>query len=305
MRKFITRLNFGLLRLVSLFWTGIFITTATNAAKAQATPPSQPEQIGSFLDAIGGDTKIAAMGDASQPPQRLLQSYPETLGYRVIKDKHMDPFQTADRVMAAYAQECLSHGGFMDAPTALNMRDLLAAQQSLTSSYGNAGDWQYLHKVAICSQNAEQVLGTLILLIEDKTPGRRAYGTVWLRNQSNRTLVIALPGVVALPGLSDHSLASAQLREDKRREREQQQQALAARADEEASARRKATQKAWADWRSALGVGAESHCGPVIALRGPMVEIANAGVALWFRREALYPVGARNGFGSLIPCHPE
>jgi hypothetical protein len=259
----------------------------------------RPMQIHGFLSSIGGDTKIAAMGDASMPPQRLLQSHVESLGYRVIKDKHMDPFQTADRVIAAYAQECLRHGGIMDGPKALNMRDLLADQQSLTSGYGNSGDGQYLHKVAICSQNADQVLGTVILLIHDKTPGRRAYGTVWLRDQSNRTLVIALPG------LADHSLATAQLREDKRLAQEQERQKLAARAAQEAAARRDATQKAWADWRKTLAIGAESHCGPVIALRGPMVEIANAGVALWFRRETLYPAGARNGFGSLISCQPE
>lgn len=305
MRKFLTGINFGLLRLVQLVWLGFFMTAVMNEANAQPTSLSQSEQIANFLSTIGGDTKIAAMGDASQRPQQLIHNLPDMLGYRIIKDKHMDPFQTADRVIAVYAQECLSKGGVIDAPTALNMRDLLAAHQSLTSSYVNAGDWQYLHKVAICSQNAELVLGTLLLLIDDKTPGRRAYGTVWLRDQSNRTLVIALPRVIALPGLADHSLASAQLREDERLEREQQQKVLAARADEEASARRKATQKAWADWRTTLAIGAESHCGPVIALRGPMVEIANAGVALWFRREALYPAGARDGFGSLISCRPE
>jgi hypothetical protein len=299
MRKFLIWLNFGCLLLAQQFWMGFFVTTAMNQAKAQTSSPEQPVQLDSFLDTIGGDSKIAAMGDASQPPQRLLQSHPQTLGYRVIKDKHMDPLQTADRVIATYAQECLTYGGLMDAPTALNMKDLLADQQSLTSGYGNSGDGQYLHKVAICSQNAEQVLGTLILLIEDKTPGRRAYGTVWLRDQSNRTLVIALPGS------ADHSLSAAQLREDKRLAQEQERQKLAARAAQEAAARWDATQTAWADWRKTLAIGAESHCGPVIALRGPMVEIANAGVALWFRREALYPVGARDGFGSLISCRPE
>ncbi|MFM2411131.1 MAG: hypothetical protein RL481_1959 [Pseudomonadota bacterium] len=299
MHKFLTWLNFGLLRPVSLLWVGVFITTVTNPAIAQANAPTEPKPIGSFLDAIGGDTKIAAMGDASQPPQQLIHNLPDMLGYRVIKDKHMDPFQSADRVMAAYAQECLSHGGFIDVPTALNMKDLLAAQQSLTNGYGTSGDGQYLHKVAICSQNAERVLGTVLLLIQDKTPGRRAYGTVWLRDQSNRTLVIALPE------LADHSLAAAQLREDQRLAQERQEQALAARADQEAAIRWDATQKAWAEWRMTLAIGAESHCGPVITLRGPMVEIANAGVALWFRREALYPAGARNGFGSLITCRPE
>lgn len=299
MRKFITGPKSWCLMLVQLVWMGFLVTTPVNQANAQATLPSKPEPIDSFLSTIGGDTKIAAMGDASRPPRQLIQNLPLMLGYRVIKDKHMDPFQTADRVIAAYAQECQSKGGSMDAPTALNMRDLLAAQQSLTSGYRNFGDWQYLHKVAICSQNAQQVLGTLILLIEDKTPGRRAYGTVWLRDQSNRTLVIALPG------LADHSLAAAQLREDKRLEQERRQQALAARAEQEASARWTATQKAWADWRSALAIGSESHCGPVIALRGPMVEVANAGAALWFRRDLLYPAGARDGFGSLISCRPE
>jgi hypothetical protein len=299
MCKFLIWLKFGCLLLVQLFWLGFFITTAMNQAKAQTNSQGQSAQIDSFLSTIGGDLKIAAMGDASQPPQRLLQSYPQTLGYRVIKDKHMDPFQTANGVIAAYAQECLSHGGIMDGPKALNMRDLLAVQQSLISGYGNTGDGQYLHKVAICSQNAEQVLGTVILLIHDKTPGRRAYGTVWLRDQSNRTLVIALPG------LADHSLASATLREDKRLAQEQERQKLADRAEQETKAKWAATQKAWAEWRKTLAIGAESHCGPVIALRGPMVEIANAGVALWFRREALYPAGARNGFGSLISCRPE
>jgi hypothetical protein len=299
MRTFLTWLKFGCLLPVQLFWISFFITTLSNQANAQAASDNRPMQIDGFLSTIGGDSKIAAMGDASMPPQRLLQSYPETLGYRVINDKHMDPFQTANGVVAAYAQECLTYGGIMDGPKALNMRDLLADQQSLTSGYGNSGDGQYLHKVAICSQNAEQVLGTLLLLIEDKTPGRRAYGTVWLRDQSNRTLVIALPG------LANHSLGAAQLREDKRLAQEQERQALAARTAQEAAARWDATQKAWAEWRKTLAIGAESHCGPVIALRGPMVEIANAGVALWFRREALYPAGARNGFGSLIPCQPE
>jgi hypothetical protein len=299
MRKFLTWLKLGCLQLVQLFWMSFFITTAMNQANAQLSSPSEPVQIESFLDTIGGDTKIAAMGDASQSPQRLLQSHPGTLGYRVIKDKHMDPFQTANGVIGAYAQECLRHGGVMDGPKALNMRDLLADQQSLTSGYGNSGDGQYLHKVAICSQNADQVLGTVILLIHDKTPGRRAYGTVWLRDQSNRTLVIALPGS------ADHSLSAAQLREDKRLAQEQERQKLAACAAQEAVARRDVIQKTWAEWRKTLAIGAESHCGPVIALRGPMVEIANAGVALWFRREALYPAGARNGFGSLIPCQPE
>jgi hypothetical protein len=299
MRTLLTWLKLGCLLLVQLFWMGFFITTAMNQAKAQTNLPGQPLQIDSFLDTIGGDSKIAAMGDASQPPQRLFQSHPESHGYRVIKDKHMDPFQTANGVIAAYAQECLRHGGIMDGPKALNMRDLLADQQSLTSGYGNSGDGQYLHKVAICSQNADQILGTVILLIQDKTPGRRAYGTVWLRDQSNRTLVIALPGS------ADHSLAAAQLREDKRLAQEHERRTLAARAAQEAAAKWAATQKAWADWRMTLAIGAESHCGPVIALRGPMVEIANAGVALWFRRETLYPAGARNGLGSLIPCQPE
>jgi hypothetical protein len=130
MRKFLIWLKFGCLLLMQLLWMGFFITMLMNQTNAQTSSPGQPAQIDSFLNTIGDDSKIAAMGDASQP--QLSQSRPETLGYRAI----MDPFQTANRVIATYAQECVSYSGIIEADTALNMRDLLAVQQSLTSGTG-------------------------------------------------------------------------------------------------------------------------------------------------------------------------
>lgn len=45
----------------------------------------------------------------------------------------------------------------------------------------------------------------------------------------------------------------------------------------------------WASWRAALVIGSETHCGPVLELRGPMVAVAYRKQAGWVRRERLYP----------------
>lgn len=45
----------------------------------------------------------------------------------------------------------------------------------------------------------------------------------------------------------------------------------------------------WASWRAALVIGSETHCGPVLELRGPMVAVAYGTKAGWVRRERLYP----------------
>jgi hypothetical protein len=68
-------------------------------------------------------------------------------------------------------------------------------------------------------------------------------------------------------------------------------------------AQRKAdNEKSWATWREKLAIGTETNCGPVIGLRGPMIEVANGGQASWFRHEQLFPVGARDTPGTLIRC---
>ena len=40
----------------------------------------------------------------------------------------------------------------------------------------------------------------------------------------------------------------------------------------------------WADCRAKLGVGSETHCGPVLELRGAMAQIAYGTQAGWVRR---------------------
>jgi hypothetical protein len=70
----------------------------------------------------------------------------------------------------------------------------------------------------------------------------------------------------------------------------------------EQEARYTANKVIWAKWRETLAIGSDTHCGPVIGLRGPMVEVANNAQALWFKREQLYPVGARNYDDLPIRC---
>jgi hypothetical protein len=43
-----------------------------------------------------------------------------------------------------------------------------------------------------------------------------------------------------------------------------------------------------AEWRKTLAVGTETHCGPVIEIRGPMVQVAYRTQPGWVRLERLY-----------------
>ncbi len=66
----------------------------------------------------------------------------------------------------------------------------------------------------------------------------------------------------------------------------------------------------WAAWRRALAIGSETNCGPVIDIRGPMIEIGlpaslrntNGPAEIWLKREQLYPVGAEFYSGGLVRC---
>jgi hypothetical protein len=70
----------------------------------------------------------------------------------------------------------------------------------------------------------------------------------------------------------------------------------------ELESRYRASLVIWAQWRKQLTIGSDTNCGPVIGLRGPMVEVANNAQALWFKREALFPVDARSASGVYIQC---
>ncbi len=50
-----------------------------------------------------------------------------------------------------------------------------------------------------------------------------------------------------------------------------------------------AYEQRWTDWRAKLAVGSETHCGPILELRGPVVQVAYGTQAGWVRRERLYP----------------
>lgn len=50
-----------------------------------------------------------------------------------------------------------------------------------------------------------------------------------------------------------------------------------------------ADERRWTDWRTKLAVGSETHCGPILELRGPVVQVAYGKQTGWVRRERLYP----------------
>jgi hypothetical protein len=88
---------------------------------------------------------------------------------------------------------------------------------------------------------------------------------------------------------------SAMKQQQQYAEKEQQRKA-------ELENRYRASLVIWAQWRKQLTIGSDTNCGPVIGLRGPMVEVANNAQALWFKREVLFPVDARSASGTFIRC---
>jgi hypothetical protein len=110
-------------------------------------------------------------------------------------------------------------------------------------------------------------LGAMAAIIVDRTPYKRKYkgdlaAGLLGSTLSNQTLIVALPAA------SVESRNAAARLDAERFARE----TLAVQQDAE---EQKARAAQLAEWRSNLKIGDESNCGPVIEVRGPMIQIAS------------------------------
>jgi hypothetical protein len=275
-RKYITYVEFTFLAGYHLLFLAVALSALWAAAAQTTTPPmtSNSFAITDFLSSLESNAEVKALGAPSSLQRRYLEENDTKLGYRIVKDKNKDAFQTANQFADAFARECVAKGGKVDEDDAPHVRHLLARQNTITSGTGITGVWAYQHRVAVCSKDDTIVLGHMAAFIHDNTPYGRTYksqliSSLLAKTLSNTTLVMAFPG---------NSTAS-------RRD--------IAKLDAERLAAAKAREAQLAQWQNALAIGDATNCGTVIEVRGPMVEIASGSQTLWSRRDVLYPAGYR------------
>jgi hypothetical protein len=266
MRQFLAWLEFWFLLLVQLLCICWYLTLLFSAALAQAQSTNAP---------------------ADQPPAKLgsfLDQYPVTksqakllkyqslmqlgegafVGYRAFKDKQAGLI--AYKARASFATECAALGGHIEGNA--NRADIAAYFSMAKRATFDGND------LSVCVDANELPLGALIA----------STYTNRYKESFVRLLVMTQETAAEMMAIYHRGMAKE----------------LRFQAD--MAERKINNEKDWAAWRETLIIGTETNCGPVIGLRGPMIEIANGGQATWFRREQLFPVGARDTPGTIIRC---
>jgi hypothetical protein len=258
MRKFLTGLNFGHLRIVPLLWIGVFGTPLVDQANAQTSPAVfKPTRLEAFLaqyPVSKGEAKhIAKKRDA--------QGWANS--HSIIRIfKHKRAAFIAYDAGKYFEEDCKIRDG---------KSELLSSPYASTSNTSRR----------ICVLSDGTASGALIAYhYSDRYNDK--YVEIFLLSAS---------------GAAD--LKTAYQRDT---EKEQNYQKQLQRQREAELANRQARLADWAQWRTKLVVGSDTNCGPIIALRGPMVEVASYNQSAWHKRDHLFPPGARDSAQIPIRC---
>lgn len=186
------------------------------------------------------------------------------VGYRAFKDK--DAGLIAYKARESFGKECAALGGHFEAKA--NRADIAAHYSAAKQVTFNGND------LFVCVDHEEMPLGALIACsYTNRYKESFVHLFVMTKETASEMMVIYHRGM-----------------------------AKELRFQADMAERKINNEKDWAAWREKLTIGTETGCGPVIGLRGPMIEIAHNGQPSWFRREQLFPVGARDTPGTIIRC---
>jgi hypothetical protein len=266
MHKIFNWLEFWFLLLVQTLCIGWYLTILFPATAVQAQTANTP---------------------AAEPPAKLgsfLDQYPVTksqakllkyqtlmqlgqgafAGYRAFKDKQAGLI--AYKARESFGAECAALGGHIEGNA--NRADIAAYFSMAKRAAFNGND------LSVCVDADELPLGALIASTYANRH-KESFVRLFAMTQETATEMMA----IYHRGMAKELRFQADMVERK--------------INNEAS---------WEAWREKLAIGTETNCGPVIGLRGPMIEIAHSGQPSWLRREQLFPVGARDTPGSIIRC---
>lgn len=271
------------------------LAVVSASAAAQVMSRTSDPGIADYISTIGGDTSPKTVqGDRGVVPavmKPLVRDRGDILGYRFHKQyTGSNGTAFAERARAAFKQECLSKGGHIErdgGPITTAFLDARAVDRSLRPE---AMAIVSVGIASICLDKDGHPLGGFLGLARDTSPmlAKGYAGSPFLMQtsgQPSRTAVYAYRAS-AIPTVARVQQAQQERRDEQHRESARAEQAYAEK------------ERRIDQFRKALGVGTETHCGTVIQLRGPMVELsippgrsANGQSFFWLKREQLEPPG--------------
>ncbi len=239
-------------------------------------------RIADFLDAVGGDVAPPDKWGTENIP--LTRDQNELLGQRFIREKLPASADAVSfRALGLFAAECRAKGGKMErqeGPVTARFATRVLDGVPLRSSAKE----QWRASVAICSRDADTVLGGFLAIVHDTT-GIARRGDVGSRLMMR---IANLPTVTGIYAYRPIRIAT-RARLERQAAADRQTVAVAQAADEARLKR----------FYQTMAVGTDTNCGTVIQLRGPMAEIAipasrpaiNGDRTFWSRQDRVFPLG--------------
>jgi hypothetical protein len=239
----------GLLSYPAQSRTSVPLTHQTTTA----SPANVPSKLGIFLDQYPA-TKLTAKLVEADPLWRLGEGV--FLGYRAFKTKKAREIAYVD-AHASFAAECEAVGGHIEKntqPRAITHHYQIAKGVSIDEA-----------SLMICADTEDMPLGALVA----RSYPDRYYNTH--RDSYVSLFILTKDAATEMMAIYHRGMARD----------------LRAQADQ--IEKQAANDARIAAWRTRLTIGTETHCGPVLDVRGPMGQVAYGTQAGWVRIERLYP----------------
>ncbi len=254
---------------------------------ASSAHAEAPATWSDFFATIGGSADIDIVGTSSVVARPLREHRAEVADVRFFNEKKArEPDVYADRGLAAFRSSCEARGGALVESDNDRTRTFIdRVSGHLTRPTGHKHQWRA--KGAICEDREGVPLAGYLALLQDNSAvaeqgdaGSRLIGNLFGMRTPTAIYLFRPDRLQSRVAAS----ASAQAAEDRTAIMETQM--AAERAQIEA-------------FQSKLAIGDETNCGAVIAIRGPMAEIAvpanvrapNGAATFWTRIERLVPQG--------------
>ncbi len=274
-RKIFLKAEFALL--ATLLIVGLFTTARAFAQAAQTTDPVvTAPPFGTFLQTMDGQkakppNAVIGLASLVAPLNYGSQAF---IDYRFFKGERL--WVKEEEAHRSFLAECQAHHGRI----ASNAQSQWAYSTYAAGGHGLVSNADFT--AMPCVDAAGNPQAVLISLRKSDRYRRQ-----------NLAIYILTP-------------ASAQLALAAQRGRVAREEAFQA----DMKSRREAKAAEWTAWRKTIAIGSETNCGPIIAMRGPMIEIgvpaqlrgAGDPAQIWLKREQLYPAGALDYGGWRIRC---
>ncbi len=248
--------------------TAAFAKPARQNAAVSLSP--SPPAFGTYLNALPGGPELRHAAHIEVLERPIRDDASRFSGHRFYMHKAVD--RALPKIHQGFENECRAHGGVTveAAEDVIVFRKMLRAEKA-----GMSPGEQFA--VTTCRDAEHSMMAAKIVITA------RYIGT------SKRTGVYIMKAAVANSAYA--ATVAAIAAENSASERRETEYRIAAERNVKQSA--EASQRL-AQWQQVLAVGDATHCGYVIELRGPMVQVIFRSRSAWVPRETLVPHDAGN-----------